>query len=545
MKTSLTILLLFLMQFSVNHLSAQSYQNENSGLPLKQENSILFGKDIVIHNQPDRDQRNIAICSAFNGWLFSVYTYIDQINNMPAFTIMKSIDNGISWTVFYDIPWPNAGYMFTSMNIVTIGDSISNLKIIIAGVNTSGTYDMGEAVVFKFNGATGDFEDKLLDETSVYNIVLATDYNSPANGSNPASLGILYSKWTNNKDSIIFRTSSNGGITLDNMRNISVSANRYHKVALAYGRSSTYSNGNYYAAWEEHANFGLTPGHIYTAHTYPNFNSDFTKPVNLDSLDPVNINLCRNPSLACQYNNIDNDSSDLTQIVLFDKYDPSSQKYDITGYYNLQATNHSNFKKLNLSNSAHYNCQPSINFNPFDSTFMVTYHDSTTQKLPFLLNNFNLVNPGNWQFVSTGYNDSANLAIPFPKVEINEIQYKGVNVWTAERSNGNGVAMLDTPYSTWTGFPQTKYSDVTRIISVYPNPCNQTLTIDFELSKSENVKVELMNLVGQPLTNHTFPSCPSGKNQLKIDVTKYSAGLYILTIHAGDSFSSEKISVTR
>jgi hypothetical protein len=541
MKTRSTLFAFLLL--CLTGLNAQTGWFGGSGVPLKPQ-SPLFGKDIVINNQELQNQRNVAICSAFNGWLFSVYTYIDQINNMPALTIMKSIDNGISWMVFYDSPWPNTGFMFTSMNIVTIGDSISNLKIIIAGVNTSGTYDMGEAVVFKFNGATGDFEDKLLDETSVYDIVLATDYNFPANGSNPASLGILYSKWTNNEDSIIFRTSSNGGITLDNKRIISVSANRYHKVALAYGRSSTYFNGNYYAAWEEHANLGLTKGHIYTAHTYPNFNSAFTRPINLDSIDPVNINLCRNPSLACQYNNSDNDSANLTEVVLFEKYNPSGGDYDVTGYYNLQSTTTSHFRPLNIAATSNNELQPDISFNPYNSKFMVTYFDSTNKKLPFLTNDVNLANPDSWNVVSQGYNDNSNLVAPYPKVKVNSGQQDGMNAWIAEGTGGNGVAMFDAPYSTYTGI-SGQGGTTAKLIGSYPNPCATTINIAFELKNAGKVTIDVMSIMGQPLGTVTNQDYSAGKHTVKYDVTGLPSGSYLYNFRSGDFSASGKFTVVR
>ena len=42
------------------------------------DKSVLFGFDTYINNQPNEDQKNIAICSAFNGWLYGVYSYYDD-----------------------------------------------------------------------------------------------------------------------------------------------------------------------------------------------------------------------------------------------------------------------------------------------------------------------------------------------------------------------------------------------------------------------------------------------------------------------------------
>ena len=225
-------------------------------------------------------------------------------------------------------------------------------------------------MVDRFNGITGDWEAILLEPYPCYSIALSTDLMYPASNSSPHSLGILYSTHniSYNLDSIIFCSSGDGGMSLESRQVVAATTgNHFNKVALAYGRSSSWNSGRYFAAWEEKGSYTSNTGHIFTAHSNPNFNSPFTTPVQLDALDPSALNMCRNPAIACQFNNVDNDSTNLSEVILFDKYDPANQKYDITGFYNLQAANHSNFRKLIISNSAHNNFQPSINFNPLDS----------------------------------------------------------------------------------------------------------------------------------------------------------------------------------
>ena len=363
MKRQFALMIIPVLFLLVGDLKSQSINNGLSVLPLKSSNFILFGKDIIINDQPGQDQRSIVICSAFNGWLFSAYSYIN-VYNVPDLIIMKSTDNGITWTIFKDGSIPPDGTTFKSMHIVTIGDSISNLKIIVSGVTTHGSDDIGEGFIYRINAVTGDFEATLFADPFTYDISISTDKNYPANNSNPSSLGALYSKYSANKDSIIFLSSSNGGMSFDNRKTVAISGEKFHKVALAYGRSSTFPNGNYYAVWDEHANYGSIPGHIYTAHTYPYFNNPFTPPVNLDSLDAGTINKGQNPKIACQYNNVNNDSSNVTEVVLFDWLNQSNQRNNIKGYYNLQAANHSKFRSMVIANSLHNNLQQDISFNP-------------------------------------------------------------------------------------------------------------------------------------------------------------------------------------
>ena len=73
MKAFITFSVLLLI-LSLNRLNAQTGLPGNSVIPLKPQ-SPLFGKDIVINDQPDQDQHKVALCYAFNGWLYAAVTY--------------------------------------------------------------------------------------------------------------------------------------------------------------------------------------------------------------------------------------------------------------------------------------------------------------------------------------------------------------------------------------------------------------------------------------------------------------------------------------
>jgi len=537
MKIKSTLLVFFLLQFSLNRIGAQFIQSDSPGLPLKPDKSILFANDIFINDDPIQNQRNVALCSAFNGWLYAAYYYDNA--GIASVRIMRSTDNGVNWTMLVDPNLAIYNCIFTKLDIIATGNDVSDIKVFLGSVWLDTLLNVSGAYVTRFNGVTGGaYEDEILHEHAphIYDLALAYDFMYPATNSNPFSIAVLYTKYYYNTDSLIFCSSSNGGISFDNHRVVQISSVKFHKVALAYGVSQSWSSGKYFAAWEEQENATSNLGHIYTAHTSPDFNSPFTIPVCLDSLDPNSINKVRNPVIACQVNDVDNDSSNLTEVVLFDKYDPSNHKYDVSGYYNLQATNHTNFKKLNISNSAHYTCQPSINFNPFDSTFMVTYYDSTTQKLPFLLNNFNLKNPDSWQFVTAGYNDNNNLAVPYPKVALNLDQKQGINVWSGERTGGNGAAMFDSPYTYYTGSSENLTNVQLLLYGSYPNPCSTEVTIWFEIQNPEKVTTTLYDISNHILKINTSQTCQAGRGVVKFDISTLSPGCYFYSL-SSDKFS--------
>jgi len=546
MKIKLILLLLFLLQFPMNRLTAQSLQNENSGMPLKQDKSVLFGKDIVIHDQPDRNQRNIAICSAFNGWLYAVYSYPD--GPLQNISVLKSTDNGINWVLLAEGGIMGAE-LTTRVDIIACGDSTNNIKLFVGYVYFDTSINVGGAYVEKYNPEPFIPEDELLgdDGGDIRDLVISNDEMYPSNNSNPFSLGVLYSKrgYIGAKDTIIFRSSSNGGISLNNRQVVATTSKFFHKVALSFGRSPSFSGGRYFAAWEEQANRNSTLGHIYTSHSEPNFNSTFTSPKCLDSLDLTAINRVRNPVIACQYNNTDNDSSNISEIVMFEKYLPPYDAFDLKGFYNLQATTSDHFSELSISTSTNNKIEPDICFNPYNSQFMVTYFDSTQKKLPYLTNDVNLTNPNSWNIISQGYNDNDNLISPYPKIKINTGQQDGMNVWNSEGTNGKGIAMFDAVLSNYTGISENNQTEGIKLYGSYPNPCSAFLNIGFELQKAEKITIDLYNIIGNPektITNHWYNG---GNNIVTTDVSNLSSGTYIYTLEGGDFFISGKFTVLR
>ena len=487
----------------------------------------------------------MALCSAFNGWQYAAIAYTGPT---VRFTFMKSVDGGITWTIITDGWVGSVNSELSSMDILVSGDSVSNLKIIFSTVIVIRDEPtlIGDGDVSIFNEASGIYEYTLLHVNSCYDLALASDYLYPAVNSNPHSIGILYSIYRIYGDSILFSSSSNGGLTLDGYRGVAgTTTNHFHKVSLSYGRSPSWSSGRYFAVWEERNGFGLIPGHINTSHTNPNFNSPFTNPINIDGLDPTIVNQCRNPTIACQYNAADNDSTNLTEVIMFEKYKPSISRYDIGAYYNVQACSSSFFKPMTVTNATHNNLQPDLAFNPYDSTFMFTYYDTTLKKLPFLNTNFNIPTPNNWTVVNSGYNNSPDITAPGPKVELNIGQPEAMNAWIANRTDGKGMAMFDAPYSTYTGFSGNSIGSLAKLYGSYPNPCINTIKISFELKKTENVTIDVLGIMGQSLGTVTDQDYSAGKQVVKYDVSDLPDENYLYEFRSGDFNAMGKFTVIR
>jgi hypothetical protein len=542
-------ILFALLLFCLTGLNAQTGWFGGSAVPLKPQ-SPLFGKDIMINDQLTQNQQAVTICSALNGWLFAAYSY-NNTYNQTSVSIYKSIDNGINWTILFDGSVGTYHITIPKIELLACGNTDEEIKIFLGVLFYDTIYHSGGAALDRINATTGLLEAEILQDNDgeTNDIGLACDNLFPALNSNPYSIAVILSK-IGVEDSLIVETSSNGGISFDSKYLVDAepysSSYFFNKVALAYGISSSQNSGRYYAAWEKKLKNGTTNfGHIYTAHSEPNFNSPFTKPVCLDSLDPASINKVRNPEIACQYSNADNDSANLTEVVLFEKHKPSGGNNDVTGYYNLQAATTSHFRPLNIAATSNNELQPDISFNPYNSKFMVTYFDSTAKKLPFLTNDVNLTNPDSWNVVSSGYNDNSNLIAPYPKVRLNYEKQEGMNAWISEGTGGNGIALYDAQYLFPVGISESRTGTAGKLIGSYPNPCTNKIKIVFELKNSGKVNIEVMNIMGQTLGTITDQNYPAGKQTVQYDVSDLSEGNYLYKFRSGEFSAVGKFAVVR
>ncbi|MCK9220746.1 MAG: T9SS type A sorting domain-containing protein [Bacteroidales bacterium] len=528
--------------------SVQAWNNVDDPpvIPYKTSPSILFGKDIVINDIPNQNQKNLSICSAPNGWLYAIYS-IDSLNN-PWFKVLRSKDNGYSWNFLGEHTIEAPDVRSIRLEAVAVGIDSSDQKLFVAEILHYVPTGEKCMQLYRFNCDPFTFEKTLISSSiffGFHDMAIAVDYTFPALLSSPFSMGVLLSEGTLTTEELVLFLSGDGRQNITQHRQIAVSNKKIRNVALAYGRSSYQNYGRYFATWEEDADTSAAHGHIYTSHSDPDFNSPFTTPIQLDGLDPSLTNLCRNPVIACQVNDIDNDSANLSEVVLFEKFNPGSGDYDIAGFYNKKGATGKTFTRLNVASTSNNELQPDIVFNPFDSTFIVTYYDSTNQKLPLLKNNLNLVNPGSWDVVSPGYNESFKLSNPNPKVRLNMALQKPINGWIGTRPSGNGVALFDASYFPPTGIGEQNQPDLVHLYGAYPNPCNTPVTISFDLKKTEKVVISLHNLVGQSVATITNQIYQPGKNSVTYDVSGLPAGSYYYTLKAGSYSKSGKICVVR
>ena len=96
------------------------------------------------------------------------------------------------------------------------------------------------------------------------------------------------------------------------------------------------------------------------------------------------------------------------------------------------------------------------------------------------------------------------------------------------RSGTNNVGVI-FKYGILTGIAETNSNAE---ITIYPNPAANTLTISYNLAGYNHASLRIMNSLGQ--TVMLLDPLATGKNQLDVEVSKFSAGNYFYQLKTDD-----------
>jgi hypothetical protein len=529
MKRSIPFFFAFTLVVLLFTSQAQDRIPAGSCLPLKTGHSMLSGPDVFIHNQPLDNQRNVCLAVSFNGWLYAGVTVVPDGSGAWETNIYRSRDNGATWYLY--ISWAMSGVSYLETDMVVCGTTEEDLKLYFAGIEYSSAFSEYSVYVYRINGLLPTIEDVIYAEPSpyeYYDVRIASDYLFPGYNVSPYSLGLVYSRTSPAADSIIFRCSTNGGVSFDKYRVVETTDNYYRDLDISYGRSLGKTLGRYHVAWEELDSPGSLDGRIFTARNIDRVYSSFTTPFRLDNTTTGAENLCRQPAIASQFNNINNDHSNYTAVVLTARdYNAQKNDYDVIGFYNMSAADVDNWTRLDVQNDNNNTLEPDITFDPEKSTFYSTLADSTDQKLRILCQHMDMSDPSNWSLVEDKYNDLDNLGQPFPRIEMNNSQGKTGMVWSAENIGGNGAAMFDQA-DIVTGTPEQEALKPFRV-TVSPNPARDLVTIGFSIDRAGTADLRVVDLYGRQILNRQ-EACCQGTNKTVLDIGDLSPGYYIVEV---------------
>lgn len=76
--------------------------------------------------------------------------------------------------------------------------------------------------------------------------------------------------------------------------------------------------------------------------------------------------------------------------------------------------------------------------------------------------------------------------------------------------------------------------DLIKSFNVYPNPADKMANVTFSLENSQNVQVDLVNMVGQTIQSNSIQA-QSGDNLVMLDTENIQAGIYLVKVNIGGS----------
>ncbi len=494
-----------------------------------------YGNDIVIHNDENQNQRDADIGAAVNGWIFSCYSL-----SAGGFSLAKSIDNGLTWSVS-GITGPE--YTYSSLSLVVCGNDAPGLKVFVAAIRKplSGSVPQ-EIVVYSFDGSmnlTGQQTLNAQQNGGYHGVAMATDALHPSAGASPYSIGIVFTTATSPPgDTAFYMASGDGGATFPINKVLGISWGNYGKVAIAHGRSLSNTAGYYFAAIEEPTSGVL--GKIWETHNKSSFDSDFTFMVSMDDAAGFS-NLCRNPSISCQQNNVENGNNGLTVAVIFDRY-TGPANFNISGAANKAPFGGGFWSRLDITSNARNNTQPDISFDGINNNFLVTYFDSTSQKLNFTRKTQDLPDPSSWTLVKEGYNDQANLAYPRPKVVLNPVKQQAIHIWNATRAGGNGMTLFEAEYQL-SGIGEGPTGQHNFISKVFPVPAGREVFFDFTVDRPTQFRMTIFEPHGQQVMAVNLSVSPDD-HSMKIDLTGLVPGIYFYRVEGHTGSQTGKLLIT-
>lgn len=141
---------------------------------------------------------------------------------------------------------------------------------------------------------------------------------------------------------------------------------------------------------------------------------------------------------------------------------------------------------------------------------------------------------------STVFNQSGltNTTQQIPALNTNTRYY-----WRVRSYNGTTAGYYSARYTfvtgTATGIISMQEEDL--ITSIYPNPATRQLNVELKMKENAPLQMKLRDVQGKIVWSQEYKYAEELK--LKIDISSFSKGLYLLEVQQGTYFNSEKIVV--
>ncbi len=77
--------------------------------------------------------------------------------------------------------------------------------------------------------------------------------------------------------------------------------------------------------------------------------------------------------------------------------------------------------------------------------------------------------------------------------------------------------------------------------NVYPNPVENVAWVDLSLAGSEEVRLDVVNLLGQRVLSQDMGTMSAGNSRVQLDLAGVDSGIYLVTLTAGDTATTLRV----
>ncbi len=84
-----------------------------------------------------------------------------------------------------------------------------------------------------------------------------------------------------------------------------------------------------------------------------------------------------------------------------------------------------------------------------------------------------------------------------------------------------------------------------RNLSLYPNPARDAIQIGYELERSADMQVQVMDLQGQVLRSLDLGRHAPGQHRTSVDVNDLASGMYFVRLQTGEAYTTRKLIIAR
>jgi hypothetical protein len=82
-------------------------------------------------------------------------------------------------------------------------------------------------------------------------------------------------------------------------------------------------------------------------------------------------------------------------------------------------------------------------------------------------------------------------------------------------------------------------------MSAFPNPASSQMTVEFALPTADNVRVEIVNLMGSVVASLLNAPRSAGKHRINADVSGLVNGMYFVRVHTSTVSTSQPVQIVR